>query len=182
MKDIVLKSGGAKGADCTWDTVASQYGIENRRHFWYGNKTPIGNVELTKEELEEGWIEVQLANIILKRGGFNKYKNLLSRNWFQVKGSQQILAIGYLDKGVAQGGTAWALAMGILNEIPSFIFNQMDGVWYQHIVNDDRYSFNFVKVDVPLMKNEFAGIGSRKLLECGERAIRDVFEKRFGKR
>jgi len=46
-------SGGAHGADTKWDEIGKTYEFNNHKHYWYGQKTPIGNIELTKEELEE---------------------------------------------------------------------------------------------------------------------------------
>ena len=55
-------SGGAVGADSTWDTIGREFGVTDHRHYYHGNKRPLGNTEITNEQLEEGWQHVLQAN------------------------------------------------------------------------------------------------------------------------
>ena len=49
----VIHSGGAKGADYTWGKFGKEYGYEVK-HYYYKNKTPYGNCEISFQEFQEG--------------------------------------------------------------------------------------------------------------------------------
>ena len=52
--------------------------------------------------------------------------------WSQVKYSDSIFAIGYVDKSGTQvtGGTGWAVQMAINNKKPVFTYDQNDRQWF----------------------------------------------------
>ena len=170
-------SGGALGADSIWDDEGRKVGVLNHQHYYYGNKTPKGNVLLTKEQLQEGIAEMRKAAIVL---GKNPQKtetvNLLARNWFQVKNSEQIVAVAPIseDMKTVEGGTGWAVAMGQANNREIHVFNQKDNNWYTW--NGQM----FVQSTVPVLKKNFAGIGTRQITDQGKQAIRDVYTNTFG--
>jgi len=169
-------SGGALGADSIWDDEGRKVGVVNHQHYYYGNKTPKGNVLLTKEQLQEGIAEMRKAAVVL---GKNPQKtetiNLLARNWFQVKNSEQIVAVAPIseDMKTVEGGTGWAVAMGQANNREIHVFNQKDNNWYTW--NGQM----FVQSAVPVLKKNFAGIGTRQITEQGKQAIRDVYANTF---
>jgi hypothetical protein len=173
-------SGGAIGADSAWDNVGREFGVTNHRHYYYGSKTPKGNVELTKTQLDEGVAEMRKAAVVL---GKNPQKastvNLLARNWFQVKNSDQVVAIAPIDdsKKMVEGGTGWAVAMAQANNKETHVFNLKDNSWYTWNGN------TFVASEVPILSKNFAGIGSRqdagKMTEESLQAIYDVYENTF---
>jgi len=175
MKDITNHSGGAIGADSMFDTIGREYGVINHIHYYHGSKTPLGNRVLTQSELEEGWSEVQKANTLLHRRP-DAYKDLLSRNWFQVKNSTQVVAIAPIENNMktVKGGTGWAVAMAQVNGKEVNVFNLTDNLWYKW--NGDT----FVKSATPILEKDFAGIGSRqdagKMTLESIQAIRDVYE------
>jgi len=173
-------SGGAIGADSAWDYIGREFGVTNHRHYYYGSKTPKGNVELTKAQLDEGVAEMRKAAVVL---GKNPQKastvNLLARNWFQVKNSDQVVAIAPIDdsKKMVEGGTGWAVAMAQANNKETHVFNLKDNSWYTWKGN------TFVASEVPILSKNFAGIGSRqdagKMTEESLQAIYDVYENTF---
>lgn len=164
-------SGGAKGSDSAWDFMGRRYGIDDHRHYWHpGLPKPIlGNIELTDEELEEGWIKVLLANKTLKRQP-DKYKSLLARNWFQVKNSEAIFAIGNVIGSEVGGGTGWATQMAIDAEKPVYAFDQEQNRWFTW-----KKSM-FIDCDTPTLTQNFAGIGTRKINQQGIAAIENVYK------
>ena len=168
-------SGGAVGSDSAWGKIGEKYGIKSN-HYYHGTKTPYGNVEITDEELEEGWKHVQEANKVLNRKP-NNYKSLLSRNWLQVKNSSEIFAIieGFDDNKNVRGGTGWAVQMALDANKPVHVFNQKEGKWY---VNSNE---GWKETGIPKLTTDFAGIGTRDLTPTGQQAIRDVYENTFGK-
>lgn len=191
--NVVCHSGGAPGADTVWETDGSLFSVSTRA---YSYKTPkhqsVNKVEISDEDYKEGIVEVNKANKWLNRYGIHKYMNLLARNWAQVKYSEQIFAIGtiikpgdkntkgYYNKGkyeIVDGGTGYAVMMGINNKRDVFVFDQIKDKWF-------RWSYStmsFIEMkDVPeITSQNFAGIGTREIKANGEKAIRDVYEKTF---
>lgn len=164
-------SGGAVGSDSVWDEIGQKYGVTSN-HYYHGQKTPKGNIEISEQEFEEGKQQVLKANETLQRKP-DKYMNLLARNWMQVKNSTAIYAIGVLNNGIVNGGTGWAVQMAIDNDIPVFVFDQEKNKWFKNINGNWEYS------DTPELTHNFAGIGTREINESGKKAIEDVYKKTF---
>ena len=173
-KTYTNHSGGAVGADFEWGRQGAKYGVVSR-HYWHGKRTPYGNVEITEEEFEEGRQHVLYANRVLHRRP-EKYMDLLVRDWCQVKYSDAVYAIGYLqrghfNRGTVDGGTGWAVQMAIDEEKPVYLFDQELEQWLTFENGE------WVECDIPVLTRDFAGIGSRKITECGIRAISEVYKK-----
>jgi hypothetical protein len=174
FKNYTIHSGGAHGSDFMWGTIGKEFGVENIHHYYIkGYNTPYGNKEISYINFE--YVDKILHDISKILGRIipkNEYvKNLLRRNWWQIKDSDAVYAIADVVNGVINGGTAWGVSMGILKGIPIYIFNQNNKIWYKLINND------FIEIKTPKLVNNFSGIGTRKINEFGITAIRDVFEK-----
>ena len=147
LTKVVCHSGGAEGADTCWEKLGEDYSIITKA---YSYKTPkhisVNKVEISDEDYKEGIIEVNKANKYLNRYGIQKYMNLLARNWAQVKYSEQIFAIGtiikpgdkntrgYYNKGkydIVDGGTGYAVMMGVNNQRETFVFDQIRDKWFR---------------------------------------------------
>tara|TARA_R110000772_G_scaffold3193_5_gene11565 strand:- start:10170 stop:10790 length:621 start_codon:yes stop_codon:yes gene_type:complete len=182
-------SGGASGSDTVWEESLDRYGGKTRSYS-YKTKFHIGSnkVEISDEDYQEGIKEVHKANQFMKRHGISKYMNLMARNWVQVKYSNQILAIGnlirigetntkgYYNKGkctVVDGGTGFAVMMGIINQKPVFVFDQGEEQWYKWSYNVSDY-IKMDSSDVYLADQNFTGIGTRGINESGVKAIEQV--------
>jgi len=189
-------SGGAEGSDIQWDKIGKEFGFVNNNHYWTETKTPHGNIEITKEDFEEGRYESAKA---AKRNFGYQYAAMkdsrLIRNWSQVKHSDAVFAIGKIvrtgeklfpnqtnDTRVAinpsvTGGTGYAVGMAINHNKPTYVFNQTKGSyeigWYKWNNNSD----DFVKVETPTLTKNFAGIGTREINDLGKQAIKDVYQK-----
>lgn len=196
ISKYVNHSGGALGSDTEWDNIGKDFGMVNNKHYWVETKTPNGNTEITKEDFEEGRYESAKA---AKRNFGYAYKAMkdsrLIRNWSQVKYSEAVFAIGKIvkigeklfpnqksDTRVAEnpsvtGGTGYAVGMAINHNKPVYVFNQTKGSydigWYKW----DNYSNDFIKIDVPILTKNFAGIGTREINDLGKKAIVDVYSK-----
>jgi len=178
-------SGGAGGADLFWEVTGEQYGVVTNSYS-FDNHTQYGRnpIILSSDELYEGWKRVVIASKGIKREvsriEYNPYmRNLLSRNWYQVKNSTNIYAIGrFTDTRYAHvsGGTGWAVQMGIDNQREIYVFDQYDEIWFTY-----DYSFGkFMRLGyVPVLSKDFAGIGSRELIDSGKRAIIEVYKNTF---
>jgi hypothetical protein len=193
LTNITCHSGGALGADTEWEIGGSTFGVKTRA---YSYKTPKhqspNKVEISEDDYNQGVIEVNKANKFLNRYGINKYMNLLARNWAQVKYSDEIFAIGtiikpgeknqkgYYNRGkfeIVDGGTGYAVMMGINNDRQVFVFDQLKDAWFRWSYN----SMSFIQLsDVPkITEQDFAGIGTREILPNGISAIKNVYIKTF---
>lgn len=177
-KSFTNHSGGAKGSDTYWGEAGKKYGVESNHYHAIGAKTPSGNTPISEEMLKEADPHLKKANETLKRTypTSNEYvNNLLRRNWWQVKNSDAVFAVGHLVRGIVEGGTGWAVQMAIDNGKPVYVFDQVRNKWYKNINNKWNES------EVPILTKNFAGIGTRELNDTGRKAIEAVYEKTFGK-
>lgn len=167
-------SGGAIGADSTFDLIGKEFGFNNHHHYWYKKMNPLSKLEdeLSSEEYNEGVEKINIANKTLKRFNIEKYMHLLARNWMQVKNAEAIYAIGFL-KGftMVDGGTGWAVQMSIDSQKSTFVFDQDKIQW--HWFNGKKFEC----CSTPILTNHYAGIGTRKINEYGIGAIRNVYVK-----
>ena len=168
----IQHSGGAVGADYEWARQGAPFGVVSR-HYWHRRRTPYGNVEISEADFHEGVQHVLLANLSLHRRP-EHYMDLLARNWCQVKYSDAVFAIGMLNRGVVEGGTAWAVQMAIDVNKPVYLFDQVSERW---LTSRDGL---WVNCDIPVLTRHFAGIGSRQITPAGIRAIADVYRNTFG--
>lgn len=193
LKSITCHSGGAIGSDQEFENVGKEFCVKTRAYS-YRTKyhTSPNKIEISDEDFREGVNEINKANKHIGRFGIQKYMNLLARNWAQVKYSTQIFAVGvivesggktpegYYSKSKIQtvsGGTGYSVMMGILHTKDVFVFDQIKDKWF-------RWSYtanSFIELkETPKIKTQnFAGIGTRKLNDCGRKAIRELYEKTF---
>jgi len=191
--EITCHSGGAEGSDTIWEMHALMNDIKVKAYS-YKTKSHKGNnkVEISKQDYEEGVEKVKRANKILCRKNIDKHMNLLARNWAQVKYSNEIFAIGYIvregeksKKGYlvtakspsVDGGTGYAVQMGIHAGKTIYVFDQDKEKWYKwsYILED----FLELKDTPTIQEKNFAGIGTRKINKAGEKAIEQVYKKSF---
>lgn len=193
MNEFKCHSGGASGSDTEWEVRGTEYGVKTLA---YSYKTPYhkssNKVEISDEDFLEGVDEINKANKFLNRYGIQKYMNLLARNWSQVKYSKQIFAIGsiinpgdknergYVNKSkysIVDGGTGYAVMMGINNNKEIFVFDQKKNNWYTW----EYTSMSFIEMsDTPkITETDFAGIGTREIKENGLMAIDNVYKNSF---
>jgi hypothetical protein len=193
LTKIICHSGGAIGADTVWDEIGAEFGVKTKAYS-YRTKSHVSpnKVEISDADYEEGVVEITKANKTLGRFGIHKYMSLLARNWAQVKYSKQVFAIGTIIKAgqksvkgykngskndVVDGGTGYAVMMGINQENDVYVFDQIKDKWFRWSYN----SLKFVELkEVPsITEQNFAGIGTREIQPNGIKAIRDVYEKTF---
>jgi hypothetical protein len=186
QNNYVCHSGGCPGADMEWENQGNGYGIKTiaysfPRHIQEGKNQNI----LTQEQLNEGWEQVLLCEKPIKRPlhkiQYNQYvKNLLCRNWFQVKNSEAIYAIGTLVENSNQlvdGGTGWAVQMAVNSRKPIYLFEQNIGQWLTYHYPENK----FVEINsIPTLTTNFAGIGTRKINDRGIQAIFDILKFNLG--
>jgi hypothetical protein len=176
-------SGGCPGADMTWEVEGKKYGVETIAYSFHNHVQDSDTPKvLTLEELAEGWEHVQIANQTLHRNVDSQYpyvKNLLSRNWFQIKNAEAVYAVGQFSSSAhtrVDGGTGWAVQMAIDNQKHIFFFDQDSSAWYSYSYVKEK----FVALGgTPALTPHFAGIGTRELRANGIAAIQTVFQITF---
>jgi hypothetical protein len=189
--NYVNHSGGCPGADMMWENEGYRYGVETIAYSFQGHHHDSKNPKvLSYDELKEGFEHVLIANKAVKRhpqGQAPYIKNLLARNWYQVVNSDAVFAVGMFDnKGQVSGGTGWAVQMAIDNQKPVYFFNQPTNSWYFYWYTTlghipVKKDFGFAPTEIPILVQNFAGIGTRKLSIEGQRAIIQVYDHTFGK-
>jgi len=196
LEGFTNHSGGANGADTSWDVIGRSYGMTRNNHYYHEEKTPIGNKQISESDLNEG--KVESAKAASRNFGY-KYKTMkdqrLVRNWAQVKYSDSVFAIGEIaatgdklfpnqrnDTRTAinpsvMGGTGYAVGMAINNKKPVYVFNQKKGSydigWYKY----DPSKSDFVRTETPILTENFAGIGTREINEHGRKAIEEAYKR-----
>jgi len=184
MNNFVCHSGGCPGADITWENEGLKYGVKTIAYSFYNHKQEGKNQKLlTAQELKEGFEHVMLANKVLKRSPQNQpqyIQNLLSRNWFQVKNAEAVFAIsnGFLTKDTVKGGTGWAVQMAVDCDKPVFVFYKdvMGGGWFRYM---PIVGFESIRGEIPMLTENFAGIGTREINQYGIEAIKQVYKHNF---
>ena len=190
IEEATLHSGGAIGADSMWDVIGSAFGLKNKRHYYHGEKTPAGNIEISAEDYQEGREKsAQAAKAVWGYQYPYMKDDRLIRNWAQVKYSDAIFAVSTIVnpgenvfpnqpkdtrtalKQAVSGGTGYAVEMAIQAGKPVYVFNQRDNKWYTW----DENSSEFVQTPTPKLTNNFAGIGTREISTEGKQAIHDVY-------
>lgn len=178
--DYICHSGGCPGADMGWETEGNKYQIHTISYSFHNHKQEGKNPKILSHiELQEGYEAAKIADITLRRNFDNivypYVKNLLARNWFQVKNSESVYAISkkFLSDGIVDGGTGWAVQMAIDNNKPVYVFDQPSKKWYKY--STTKNIFESITSAAPKLTRNFAGIGTRDLTDEGLKAIVDTY-------
>lgn len=171
-------SGGAKGSDYIWESESIKHNFKVVSYSFDGHNTKSSNtLILSQNQLKEGFKHIEIANKILNRNIFNitsYVKNLISRDWFQVKSSNSIFAVGRLQtENIVRGGTGYAVQLAVDNKKPIYLFEQNDNQWYYYDYESNRFE---IYEEIPKLTERFAGIGTREINDNGINAIINLFK------
>lgn len=194
-----LYSGGAEGADTYWGTVAQSYGMDNITHY-----RPEDITDANRKDAED---KINQANSYLNRvypmqpreatetkkartqKQADYYNGLILRDTLQASSADAIFAIGQIKgkptsdgiihKSQVEGGTGWAVQIGINQGKPVYVFDQVRNQWYKNEGTAENRRFVPIQ-EAPKLTNNFAGIGTEHLNDKGRQAIKDVFIQTFG--
>ena len=174
LANRTINSGGAAGADTVFGREGAIFGMNVKAHSFDGHKIQSGSgtpVIHTQKELEVADDLLKTVNEKYLNRAFppaNKYvANLLRRNYYQVKDSEAVVAIGRIENNVVQGGTAWAVYAGIELNKPVHVFDMGVNKWFTWV--DGAWS----QSDTIPAYRDFAGIGSRDITPAGARAVKE---------
>lgn len=180
MNEYICHSGGCPGADMAWETEGEKYGVKTISYSFHNHQQEGKSQKiLSPKELQEGYDAAKIADKTLNRNfdviQYPYVKNLLARNWFQVKNAEAVYAISkkFLSNNIVDGGTGWAVQMAIDNNKPVYVFDQVTNRWYKY--NNGNNIFEPISYTTPLLTNNFAGIGTRDLTDSGLRAIINIY-------
>lgn len=194
-----LFSGGAPGSDTYWGQVANAYGLENIKHYRPEDLTEENRNKATEEIIQANKFLGRVFPMLPREATENRkertqeqadYQNdLILRNALQASAADAIFAIGtikgnptsdgIIHKSQVEGGTAWAVQVGINQGKPVYVFDQVRNKWYKNEGTAENRRFVPIQ-EAPKLTNRFAGIGTRSLNSNGKQAIKDVFAETFG--
>ena len=182
-KHYTLFSGGANGSDMYWQNLGAKYGVRVKAFsFEAHGKRNTARVVLNNEQLKQADVFLHKANKTLKRHfptSKSFVNNLLRRNWYQVKDTNGVFAIGRLSasRSTVEGGTGWAVQMVVDSKKPVYVFDTVKSSWQRYEYSKKK----FISCKAPKLTLNFTGIGTRALPENGKAAIEQIFEGTFGK-
>lgn len=200
INDFILHSGGAEGADTFWKGLSESYGINyetNQKHYYIDNATDSdlkhysppahANTALNSEDIEEAKVElVNAAKAMYNFTGERIVNPLVLRDWAQVKYASSVFAVGKIlnegekysekedddrvaTKQIVAGGTGYAVELAIQHNKPVYVLNSEDNKWYTW--KDGA----FVAISIPILTDNFAGIGTRNLSEESGNELKKMF-------
>ena len=84
--------------------------------------------DIDEDELGKSFLEETLQRI---EDEFMGNPNLIRRNWYQVKDSNGVFAIGKLSasRSTVEGGTGWAVQMAVDSKKPVYVFDTVNSLW-----------------------------------------------------
>lgn len=176
-----IHSGGATGADTVFSQEAHKLGFGVQTHSFEEHDAYVGPKDTllrhTPAELAQANELLRTVNRQWLKRAFpstnETVNNLLRRNYFQVKDADAVVAIGHIKNGVVDGGTAWAVYMGVELGKPVYVFDMQTNEWAQLAPQ------GVLRNREPPLFQSFAGIGSRRknLTLKGAQAARDYMAR-----
>ena len=126
-----MLSGGADGADTEWGEIASLHGHEVIHFSFDGHNTRCKNGQIIRLPynhltVADPWLKKAKTYLHRQYPSKSKYvNNLLRRNYYQVKETDAVYAIGTFQPhtNIVDGGTAWATTMYCLIHDKPFYFS-----------------------------------------------------------
>lgn len=182
-RHYTLFSGGACGSDMYWQNLGAKYGVRVKAFsFAAHGKRNTARIVLNDEQLKQADEFLHKANKTLKRHfptSKSFVNNLLRRNWYQVKDTNSVFAVGRLSasRRTVEGGTGWAVQMAVDSKKPVYVFDTASNSWQRY----DKQEKKFMSCKAPRLTYNFTGIGTRTLPDNGKAAIEQIFERTFGK-
>jgi hypothetical protein len=194
-QDKVIYSGDAPGTDREFKKVGKQFGIRTVDYTpqTYDKLTPV-----QAEEVEQAYVRAvnylgrQVISLDNEDKGKRYSAKLVRRDYLQAKAGDSVYAIieGFetvFDKTkqgmkvigqkafkvIPKGGTAYAMIMADDMGKPVYAFDQSRQEWYKYTKG------TITKIDIPVLSERFAGVGTKNINEAGQQAIVDLFENTY---
>jgi hypothetical protein len=180
--DVILFSGGIKGAEAEFGVNAERFGIAEVNYSFEGHNIVRhrGLRVLTPEELKNGDVSLEYVSRLMNRTytASPTIRKVLQSIWYQVNSGREIYVIGEIlkDKTV-KGGTGWGAEFAKLCNKPLCIFDQKRNRWFGWNKTD---WVEYKSGEGPIISHiRFTGTGTRFLEDAGRKAICELFERSF---
>lgn len=184
----VCYSGGCKGADQVFGELAEKAGHKVLHFSFQGHRfDPKCNhetiVTLNEFQLAESKDLLKAAGKVLGRttGQWEYVRNLLRRNYWQIRTTERVYAITPLEEGgLPKGGTGWAVTMAVLKKVPDiYVYDVNQLKWFKF---DELHPFggrdmNWIEANPPKPYGRYTGIGSHDLTTEGRKAIEGLYNE-----
>lgn len=178
---VTMLSGGAEGADTEWGEIASLHGHEVIHFSFDNHKTVCPNGQIIRLPynhllIADPWLKQAKSHLHRLYPAKSKYvNNLLRRNYYQVKETDAVYAIGTFQSHnyLVDGGTAWATTMYcLIHNKPFYFFHQDRNKWFEMDINGSP-----IEIRMPPRPEEgvWTGIGTRNINLNGRMAIDYLF-------
>ena len=175
----IVVSGGAKGSDYLWSSLAIDNGLKVEIMSFKGHyiSTPIGSSVkvLSVKDLDEMYEQLVNVSKTLKRDIPKTIytRNLLLRNIHIVKDVDAVFAISYLYDSIVSGGTAWGCHYHLsYHQKPQlFLFDMKTNNWLTNVKGE------WISATPPNVMefSKVALIGSRELTTEAKIAMKNIF-------
>ncbi len=181
-EDVILFSGGIKGAEAEFGANAERFGIAEVNYSFEGHKLVRhrGLHVLNPEELKNGDVSLEYVSRLMNRTytASPTIRKVLQSIWYQVNSGQEIYVIGeILEDKTVKGGTGWGAEFAKLCNKPLNVFDQKRNRWF--IWNKADW-LEYQNGDGPVINHiHFTGTGTRFLEENGRKAIAELFARSF---
>ncbi len=182
-EDVILFSGGIKGAEAEFGATAERYGIDEVNFTFEGHSIvrTRGLRVLNHEELKNGDVSLEYVSRLMNRRYTTSptIRKVLQSIWYQINNGQEIYVIGeIMDDKTVKGGTGWGAEFAKICNKPLYVFDQARDTWYKWNQTDWVACKG---ADAPVIRHmHFTGTGTRFLEENGKKAIAELFKRSFG--
>jgi hypothetical protein len=179
--DCTMYSGGANGAEEAFGVASEEWGVNEVNFTFDGHKQARarGRYELSPRELAAGDVSLVYVSRRLNRtySEGSLIRRVLQTIWHMVSRSQQVFVVGEIQEdGTVKGGTGWSVELARMWNKALWVYDQDTHGWY-------RWDGQGWTAGLPLIESvHFSGTGTRYLTDDGKAAVRDLFERSFGRR
>lgn len=179
--DCTMYSGGANGAEEAFGIASEEWGVNEVNFTFEGHKQARsrGRYELSPRELAAGDVSLVYVSRRLNRtySEGSLIRRVLQTIWHMVSRSQQVFVIGEIQEdGTVKGGTGWSVELARMWNKALWVYDQDTKGWY-------RWDGQGWTSGLPVIETvHFSGTGTRYLTDDGLAAIKDLFERSFGRR
>ncbi len=176
--DVTLYSGGHKGAEAEFGTLAEKFGINEVNFTFEGHKTErqSGLKELSQEELKKGDVSMDIVSARMGRNfsKVDKIRKVIQSIFHMVNKGYQVFVVGWiLPDNTVKGGTGWGVELAKLFNRPVFVYEQDRKAWFSWVDN------TWVEVTPIISHKTFAGTGTRNISDDAKAALEDLYTRSF---
>jgi hypothetical protein len=177
--NITLYSGGHKGAEAEFGSLAERWGIQEVNFSFEGHaiERNRGIVVLTPEELKRGDVSMEIVSMRMGRNysKAEKIRKVIQSIFHMVNKGYHVIAVGWIQPDeTVKGGTGWGVELGKLFNRPVSVYDQERKGWFS-------WKENSWVAETPVITDKsFVGTGTVNLTDDGRKAVLDLFERSFG--